>query len=77
MIRLSNLAVPLTWITNKACFALLPHVLDHVLVLLVGVQDVSVLADVLLAADVTDMLLVAVFSVAMLVLKVILINIYL
>jgi hypothetical protein len=75
MIRSSNLAVFLTWITNKACFALLPHVLDHVFVLLVCVQDVSVLADVLLATDVTDMLLVAVFSVAMLVLKVILINI--
>ena len=54
---------------------MLPHVLDHVLVLLVGVQDVSVLADVLLAADVTHVLLVTVFAVAMLVLKSTLYNI--
>jgi len=58
-----------TGIADETGLALFPHVLDHVLVLLVGVKDVPVLADVLLAADVTHMLLVTVFSVAMFVLK--------
>jgi hypothetical protein len=47
---------------------LFPGVLDEVLVFLVGVQDVAVLADVLLAADVTHVLLVPVFAVAVFVL---------
>ena len=59
----------LTGVADEAGLALLPHVLDQVLVLLIGVQDVPVLADVLLAADMADVLFVAVLAVAVLVLK--------
>ena len=59
----------LTGVADEAGLALLPHVLDQVLVLLIGVQDVPVLADVLLAADMADVLFVAVLAVAVLVLE--------
>jgi hypothetical protein len=57
-----------TGVTDETGLALFPGVLDEVLVFLVCVQDVAVLADVLLAADVTNVLLVPVFAVAVFVL---------
>jgi hypothetical protein len=59
----------LTRVADETGLALFPGVLDEVFVFLVGVQDVAVLADVLLAADVTHVLLVPVFAVAVFVLQ--------
>jgi hypothetical protein len=59
----------LTRVADETGLALFPGVLDEVLVFLVGVQDVAVLADVLLAADVTHVLLVPVFAVTVFVLQ--------